>query len=213
MAALVTLGEVKDYLLIVDNDKDAQLKNLANYASAAIESYCGRGFASLAVVDEVHDGGQTSVFAARIPINNVTAVEEYDGVQYVPLTGPDLTTGLRPNVGANANAVINYLWYPDTGQISRHVTEGSGNPPLDIQPLIRFKNFARGVKITYNGGYDDIPNDLKMATLDFIKLLWKQEQATSSFSLQGESKRNFSLASNSFPPHIKRILDLYRFVI
>ncbi len=213
MTALVTLQEIKDFLTIIDNDKDGQLKNLANYVSAAIESYCGREFASSNVVNEIHDGGKTSVFAARIPVNNVTSVAEYDGLQYVPLTGPDTSTGLRPNLASNANAVINYLWYPDTGEISRYVIEGSGNPPLDIQTPTTFRNYARGVKLTYNGGYDTIPNDLKMATLDFVKLVWKQEQATSSFSLQGESKRNFSLSPNGFPPHIKRILDLYRFVI
>ncbi len=213
MAALITLGDIKDFLTIPDNNEDNRLRSLANYVSAAIESYCGREFASAVVTNEIHDGGRTSVFAARIPVNNVASVEEYDGIQYVPLIGPNAETGLRPNVGANADAVINYLWYPDTGEISRHVIEGSGNPPLDIQTPARFKNFARGVKITYNGGYDTIPDDLKMAALDFVKLVWKNEQATSSFSLQGESKRNFSLSSNSFPPHIKRILDLYRLVI
>ncbi len=56
MAALVTLSDIKDFLTIIDNDNDNQLKNLANYVSAAIESYCGREFASANVVNEIHDG-------------------------------------------------------------------------------------------------------------------------------------------------------------
>jgi len=213
MAALVTLGEIKDYLDIINNDKDNQLKSLANYASTAIESYCGREFSAVDIIDELHDGGCSAIFVKRIPINSINTVQEYDGIQYVPLIGPDLQTGELPNVASNANAVIAYVWSEDSGQVSRHVKEGSGNPPLDLQAPTVFKNYARGMKVSYNGGYTTIPNDLKMATLDFIKMTWKKEQASQSFSLQGESKRNFSLAPNSFPPHIKRILDFYRILL
>jgi len=213
MAALVSLEEIKSFLIVVDNDKDDLLRNLANYASAAIESYCGREFASSDVINEVHDGGCTAVFADRIPINNVNVVAEYDGYQYVPLQGPDSETGLLPNTAANVAAVPEFIWDADTGKVSKDTKEGSGDPPLDIQNPKAFNNYARGVKLSYNGGYDNIPNDLKMATLDFIKMLWKKEQGSQSFSLQGESKRNFSLAPNNFPPHIRRILDFYRIII
>lgn len=213
MAALVSLGEIKDYLTIVNSDNDNQLKNLANYASTAIESYCGREFNAVDVINEFHDGGSEAIFVNTIPLNSINVVSEYDGIQYVPLIGPNLASGERPNVAANANAVIAYVWSEDTGEISRHVHEGSSNPPLNLASHTVFRNYTRGVKVSYNGGYTTIPNDLKMATLDFVKMLWKKEQASQSFSLQGESKSNFNLAPNGFPPHIKRILDFYRILI
>jgi len=214
MSVLVTVADIRQYLTINSNTgatSDANLSTLANMASSAIESYCGREFASGYVI-ELHDGGRTSVFVNRPPINNVNSVAQYDGVQYVPLTGTLNASGERPNVAANSNAIIQYIFYPETGEVSRDVNEGSGSPDLSIFALPTFNNFSRGVKIEYNGGYDTIPEDLKMVTLDFVKILHKDEQSSLSSSLSGETKTAFPITSANFPPHIKRILDFYRII-
>jgi hypothetical protein len=44
-----------------------------------------------------------------------------------------------------------------------------------------------------------------------IKLLYKQDQEKKGFSFEGERGEAYSLAGN-FPPHIRRILDLYRII-
>lgn len=211
MAALVTVQEIKNYLQIdsnVDSTSAANLSTIANYASKAIESFCGREFSSASVV-EIHNGGRSSVFVNRIPINNVAEVAEYDGKQYVPLTASVLDTGELPNVEANASATPGFIFDPETGKISRDTGFDSGFPNLGIVTPFIFRNIMNGVKVTYNGGFDTIPDDLKLATLDYIKIIYKQEQGALTFSLEGESKEVPRLSAN-FPPHIRRILDLYR---
>ncbi len=213
--ALVTIQEIKDYLQITSDvsvTTDANLGSLANYASAVIEGYCGREFASQ-LVTEIHDGGRTSVFVNRLPINNVNLVAEYNGVQYVPLQGPVTFTGERSNTVGNSNAVVEYVVDPEIGQVSRDVSFNSGFPNLDINYPPIFKNYAGAVKIEYNGGYDETPQDIKLAALDYIKLLYKQDQGNRAMTFQGETKQKYPLTESDFPPHIKRILDFYRILI
>ena len=50
-----------------------------------------------------------------------------------------------------------------------------------------------------------------MAVLDTVKLIYEQDQEKKGFSLEGERGEKYPLAA-SFPPHIKRILDLYRII-
>ena len=207
MTALIQLGELKEYLTITSNTYDNKLSNIIVMVSSAIESYCGREFHSQ-YVSELHDGGRSSIFVNRIPVNNVNSVMEYNGMHYVPLTGPN-STGELPNLYANATQVVQYTYDGDTGQFSRNTGEDSGFPDLSYFSPTIFADYKRGVKIEYNGGYDSIPNDLKIAALDYSKLLYKQEQDSKNISFQGETKESHGLSKN-FPPHIKRILDFYR---
>ena len=46
--------------------------------------------------------------------------------------------------------------------------------------------------------------------MDYIKMLYKQTEANQRFGLQGESAGQFSLAASGWPPHVRRILDMYR---
>jgi hypothetical protein len=73
-----------------------------------------------------------------------------------------------------------------------------------------WQNYPKAVKVTYNGGYSDVPNDLKVAAMDYIKMLYKQTEANQRFGLQGESAGQFNLAASGWPPHVRRILDMYR---
>ena len=207
--ALVTLSEIKNYLTISNSTNDNNLNSLANYASAVAESYCGREFTSGYAI-EYHDGGRNSIYAKKLPVNNVNSVFEYDGIQYVKLQPPTLSSEALPNVAAN-NISIEYTWDSETGQITRSYGPSVSRPELDYSSPPIFNNYKKGVKVEYNGGYDSIPLDLKLAILDYIKILLKQEQSMQSFTFQGETKGAFVLSAN-FPPHIRRILDLYRII-
>lgn len=212
MVSLVTVSEIRNYLQIVSDDKatsNANLQFLANYASSVIQSYCGRELTAAYVV-EYKDGGKAQLFVDRIPINSINSVMEYSGSQYVELRSIATVDGELPNLVANANAVSDFTWDKDTGKISKDVALNSGNPHLSLLGVPTFANYAKGVRIEYNGGYTTIPDDLKLATLDYVKMLYKKEQAGQVFALQGESKQSFPLSQNNFPPHIRRILDLYR---
>ena len=84
----VNLPQIKDYLGINSNTKDASLSNVINYATAAIEHYIGQEVIANNY-SEIFDGGQSSVFVNRLPLNNVHAVAEFDGNSYEILQGPN----------------------------------------------------------------------------------------------------------------------------
>ena len=106
-----------------------------------------------------------------------------------------------------------FVYNVSTGEISRAVGAGSGTLELSLAAATKFSNYANGVKITYKSGYEtaDVPYDIKLATLDYAKMLHKDRQESQMFSLQGENIQNMALSAN-FPPHIRRILDLYRII-
>jgi hypothetical protein len=86
-------------------------------------------------------------------------------------------------------------------------------PSLSLMGPTTFQPYPSGVRVEYRAGYEigSIPYDLQLATLDFIKIIYKQDQEKKGFSFEGERADNFGLSSN-FPPHITRVLDLYRII-
>jgi len=104
----------------------------------------------------------------------------------------------------------------DTGNISTRGTYPvvrSSYPAMTLSGPPVFNPFPAAVRVEYRGGYEtaDVPSDIKMAVLDTVKLIYKQDQEKKGFSLEGERGEKYPLAA-SFPPHIKRILDLYRII-
>lgn len=116
-----------------------------------------------------------------------------------------------------------YSFDRGTGRITRNVgtrnlsrtyrsTQGS-YPSLSLVGPATFQPYPNGVRVEYRAGYEvgNIPYDLQLATLDFIKIIYKQDQEKKGFSFEGERGDNFNLSSN-FPPHVTRVLDLYRII-
>lgn len=104
----------------------------------------------------------------------------------------------------------------DTGAVGirgTYPTIRNNYPAMTLSGPPSFQPYPSGVKVSYRAGYEatDVPYDLQMATLDFIKLIYKQDQEKKGFSFEGETGSKYSLAGN-FPPHIRRILDLYRII-
>jgi hypothetical protein len=125
----------------------------------------------------------------------------------------------------DVSAAINqYSFSRDSGEVTRdtgdigitgnYPTVNRSYPSLTLSGPPTFQPYPSGVKVTYRGGYEagQVPYDLQVATLDMIKLFHKQDQDKKGFSFEGERGDKFNLAGN-FPPHIRRILDLYRIVI
>ena len=125
----------------------------------------------------------------------------------------------------DVHAAINqYGFSRDSGEVTRdtgdvgitgnYPTINRSYPSLTLAGPPTFQPYPSGVKVSYRGGYESgqVPYDLQVATLDMIKLFHKQDQDKKGFSFEGERGDKFNLAGN-FPPHIRRILDLYRIVI
>lgn len=69
--------------------------------------------------------------------------------------------------------------------------------------------YVNKYKIAYTAGYDETPSDLKLAVLDLVDYYMNNESVPKRMS-------NFVtieyVKTSDFPPHIKRVLDLYRVV-
>ena len=121
------------------------------------------------------------------------------------------------------NKVNEYNFSRDMGEITRDTgavgvrgtfpTVRNNYPALTLAGPPGFAPFPSGIKVEYRAGYEssDIPQDIQLATLDMIKLIYKQDQEKKGFSFEGERGDNYPLAGN-FPPHIRRVLDLYRII-
>lgn len=207
--ALVTLAEVKNYLSISSTTDDDKFSNLINFASTMVENYCSRNFVSNNYIEYL-DGGRSSVMIRNIPVTKINSVQEYSGIEYIILKGP-LSDGALPNTRANANATIEFSWDGETGIISRNTGDGEGFPELDLSPPLAFRNFKKGVRIEYVGGYSATPNDIKVIVMELVEEMHKREGGISTFSLAGESQQ--LVIPRDYPPHIKRVLDLYRLIV
>jgi hypothetical protein len=142
---------------------------------------------------------------------------------------PDNDTSMLVHFDEKHNATIakdvhaqpsEYSYSIDSGEITKnigtkasYISVNKSYPSISLFGSPTFNPYPNGVKIEYNAGYsaDSIPYDLQLATLDFIKLLYKQDQEKKGFSFEGEKGDSFPLAGN-FPPHVRRILDLYRII-
>ena len=118
-------------------------------------------------------------------------------------------------------AANDYSFSRDHGEITRESQAGTvkggikrSYPSMTLSGPATFQGYPSGVRVSHRAGYENntVPYDIQMATLDFIKLLYKQDQDKKGFTFEGESGDKYPLAG-SFPPHIKRILDMYRIIM
>jgi len=116
-----------------------------------------------------------------------------------------------------------FVFARDSGKITKNIGSVgiTGNyptirntyPSLTMSGPPKFNAYANALKVKYRAGYEDgdIPFDLQMATLDYIKIIHKQDQDKAGFSFEGERADKNKLSAD-FPPHIRRVLELYRIV-
>lgn len=107
-----------------------------------------------------------------------------------------------------AQNINEYTWNPETGKISKDI--GGSNEEISIFGSDKFVNSAKGVRVAYNSGYTTIPNDIKQAALELIKISYKGQDGSQSAQLRGDGVNQFRLSGDDFPPHVRRILNLYR---
>ena len=169
-------------------------------------------------MDELRISDSARYKAAFTPSNQRLAPDT-DTISLFHFDGANKTTQATDD----HNASSQYTFNKDMGEITKDTgnlsTRGtypvvrSSYPAMTLSGPPSFAPFPSGVRVEYRGGYEtaDVPSDIKMAVLDTVKLIYKQDQEKKGFSLEGERGEKYPLAA-SFPPHIKRILDLYRII-
>jgi len=180
---LVTLAEYKAYVGLNSPNQDNQIKSIIPKATSFIKNYCRRTF-----VDFVNDS-KTEIFNG----GNFILLSEY----------PVLTISSVEFSGDYGKTYSPLLEYED---YALDVDDGT------IVPigLTEFKRITNGYKVTYTAGYEEIPEDLKLATLDLVTYQLKQDFSVKSQRDAGSNTVQIEyITRNSLPSHIARVLDLY----
>jgi hypothetical protein len=82
---------------------------------------------------------------------------------------------------------------------------------LSLDATGYFPKLIKGYKVTYTGGYADVPGDLEIAILDLVSYYRKANSAVhSTRDMTPNTAQITYISSTNFPSHIKRVLDLYK---
>jgi len=195
MADLITLTEYKTYRNIGSDTKDTQHGALVPIVSEFVENYCNRKFLDYYMspgITEYFDGKNTKVQLSQFPVNFVDAV-------YISDDAGLTTEQLSEDASDGRGYVVDYL-------------DGIVHSQNDLLQFISVYSTAyKSLQIDYRAGYADIasiPQDLKLACFSLIEFYDKQEYIPGK-ALAGANVENI-FPDISLPPHIRRILDLYR---
>lgn len=197
MTDLIDLDCYKEAKNIKSTDRDGKLQTLITQVSALIENYCNRQFISYSTTAKVewHDGKTNQVYLKEFPVIAVSAVT----------TSPD--GGITQEAMAAADSSPydgGYLVDPENCS----VFTSDGSKFIDSYNIP-----YRSLEVTYTAGYaqDELPLDLQLATIDLVHYYENEENIPSKSLMGGTIDNAQPYTSNSFPPAIRRVLDLYRF--
>jgi hypothetical protein len=165
---------------------DAQIDSLIPKISELIKSYCRRTF-----IDYVNDSKIETTNGGYGPALNLVEypVIAVQSVDYSEDYGQTYTS---------LEEYVDYAVDIENGQI---VNILSGDWPKVVN----------GYQISYTGGYETLPDDLKLAAFDLITYYMKNDSAIHSNKAPGTNSVQIEyVTSTALPSHIKRILDLYK---
>jgi len=198
MSELITLDCYKEAKSIESTKRDGKFQTLITQCTALIEKYCDRKFTAYSAVDtakvEWHDGQTNIVYLKEFPVLTVQSVKTSPdgGITQTTLVEADSTTSgyfvdLEEGTVFTQQVVNNFI--------------DSYNVPY------------RSLEITYTAGYteDTIPEDLKLCMIDLVHYYESGENIPGKSMLGATIDNPIPYIANSFPPHIRRILDLYRY--
>ena len=179
---LITRAEYKNYLGITSTNKDDEIDLLIPKVSSLIKTYCRRSF--IDYYDETYieyfEGGFDRFYLKEGPVREVLAVKK------------------SINYGKTYSVLTEYTNWVQDGDSVRVLDA------LVFEPLIR------GYRVEYFGGFETVPEDLKLAVLDLVEYYSKNNSAV---HVNRDITPNITqiqyIATTNFPAHIKRVLDQY----
>jgi hypothetical protein len=201
MTDLISLSDYKEYKGINSATRDGKFQAIITYASALVESYCARTFidyASTPGVTEWFDSHQEIVYLKHFPLIQVNSVDTSidGGITQVAMVQDD------PD---SAGFFVDL----ENGAVR---TQKTGDKFLEKS---YYNTPYRSLEINYNAGYADkdaLPADLRLAILDIISYIESNEDKPTQNLLGATLDNPLPYVANSFPAHIRRVLDLYRYI-
>jgi hypothetical protein len=198
MVDLIDLDCYKEAKNIESTTRDGKIQTLITQCSALIEKYCNRQFTAYSDTQsakvEWHDGQTNKVFLKEFPVLSVESVK----------TSPD--GGMTQTTLVEADSASSGYFVD--------LEEGSVFTQQTIDNFIDSYNVPyRSLEITYTAGYttDTLPEDLKLCVIDLVHYYESGENIPSKAMMGATIDNPQPYIANSFPPHIRRVLDLYRY--
>lgn len=186
MADLVTLAEYKAFKKITSNTQDTEISKLIPSVSKFIRNYVDRELTTY--YDEPYtqyfDGGEINLPLKEVPINQIQSVERSSdyGRTYTVLT-----------------EYIDYVVSKSKDTIEYPLSQDG------------FPYALNGYKVTYTGGYETTPEDIKLAAIDLIDYYLTSDMSIKSTRNVGANNTSIEYVTTAnLPAHIRRVLDLYR---
>lgn len=179
---LITRAEYKNYLGITSTNKDAEIDLLIPKVSSLVKTYCRRSFIDYydEASIEYFEGGFDRFYLKEGPVREVLAVKK------------------STNYGKTYSVLTEY---------TNWVLDGDSVRVLDA---VVFEPLIRGYRVEYFGGFEVVPEDLKLAVLDLVEYYSKNNSAV---HVNRDVTPNVTqiqyVATTNFPAHIKRVLDQY----
>lgn len=183
MADLITKQEYKTYAGITSINHDAEISLLIPKVSELAKTYCRRGFIDYfdQAKIETFQGDTNKFILKETPVSQIISVER------------------STNYGQTYTKLTKFTdWVQDEDYIL----------PLNTEQY--FPKLINGYRVTYLAGYEDVPEDLKLALLDLVTYYRKNDSAIHSTKAPGTNSVQIEyVSSTSLPAHIRRILDMY----
>lgn len=193
MADLISLDEYKELEGISNTKDDTRLESLISSVSQLVKSYLGYSivdyFVSAKIEEFSLEWAVDKIDLSEIPVNTVSTVE------------------IRDNPGVAYTTLSSSEYYADKQISAVYRIGGNTTTTWPVGP--------GAVKITYTGGYQTLPLDLKLAVSDLITYYFRNEHKPRQ-TLSGATQENTERSSSrylGFPDHIRRVLDLYRLAL
>lgn len=182
---LFTLADYKAYQGLTSPNQDAAIKAIIPIASQMVKTYCRRTFNDF-VNDakiEVNSGGSDKLYLSEFPVLAISSVE------------------YSTDYGATFIALAEFTEYV------ANLEEGY-LLPINYDGI--FPTALNGYKITYTGGYETVPADLKVAAMDLLTYYLKNDMAVKAQRAAGANTVQIEyITKNTLPSHIVRVLDMY----
>lgn len=182
MADLITKNEYKTYAGISSTNHDAEIDLLIPKVSQLVKTYCRRGFIDFydEIKTEVFRGGFGSFILAETPIVQVISVEK------------------STNYGQSYTKLTKFTDWVQDGDYIVSIN------PAGFEPLIN------GYRVSYFGGFETVPEDLKLAVMDLITYYRRNDGSVHSTKAPGTNSVQIEyISTTNLPAHIKRVLDQY----
>lgn len=184
MANLITKAQYKAHAGISSVSQDAEIESLITKISAFIKTYCRRTF-----IDHYGDaktenfnGGTDTFYLKESPLITVLSVD------------------YSSDYGQNYVMLTDYVDFAPDYTNDSVVSLKTGGFPHAIN----------GYRVTYTAGYDTVPADVALATIDLVTYYMKNDAAIHNTKPVGASNTEIEFISSAkLPGHIRRILDEY----